>query len=72
MADLPLVICNEALRLILERVTWEGNDRFCRWVYPDLPTTYHLNGELADEIEAGMLEGKSALQIAKAIYMAHA
>jgi hypothetical protein len=69
MSGLPAIICNEALREVLAMVTWERSDKFIRWVYPG--ALGRVNEEVGAEIEAGMLRGLSAMQIAREIYTAH-
>jgi len=49
----------------------KSSEGFRQWVYPNLPNDYSWSIALDDEINAGVTAGKSATQIAEAIYKTH-
>ncbi len=67
---LARMICETAEKLIIKRTTNSG-DGFRQWVYPGLPSNYTLNPAIATEVDAGMLRGLSAVQIAEEVYERH-
>jgi hypothetical protein len=67
VGNLPEMICNKAHNLLFERAINAG-DRFRQWFYPDLPKSYNVNPQVDEEIEAAMLRGLSAQQIADLVY----
>jgi hypothetical protein len=68
--NLPTLICDEARNLLFAYAVSRG-EKFRQWFYPRLPFSYDVRSDLSGTIEAGMLRGLSAQQIADEIYGQH-
>ena len=68
--SLASMICDAAREIVEEQAT-SGSDGFRQWVYPNLPTNYHMNTQVDAEIQTEMAKGKSATEIGRILYERH-